>query len=102
MARFELRYSPLFYEDLDKITDYLLFELKNELAAKTLIDNTEVAIKKRLSNPLSAAPYQSISSRPHPYRRILVGNYLIFYVVAGKVMTIRRMLYGRRDVDRIL
>jgi len=102
MARFELRYSPLFYEDLDKITDYLLLELKNELAAKTLVNNVEAAIKKRLSNPLSAAPYQSLGSRPLPYRRIMVGNYLIFYVVIENVMIIRRMLYGRRDLDRIL
>jgi toxin ParE1/3/4 len=102
MANFELRYSPLFYEDLDKITNYLLFELKNELAAKTLINNAEVAIKKRLASPLSAAPYQSIGSRPRPYRRILVDNYLIFYVVIDNTMVIRRMLYGRRDLDRIL
>ena len=102
MASFELRYSPLFYEDLDKITDYLLFELNNEQAAKTLVNNTESAIKKRLSNPLSAAPYRSLGRRPHLYRRILVGNYLIFYVVIDNVMIIRRMLYGRRDLDRIL
>jgi addiction module RelE/StbE family toxin len=102
MARLELRYSPLFYEDLDKITDYLLSELKNELAAKPLVHNVEIAIKKRLASPLSTAPYQSIGSRPHLYRRILVDNYLIFYVVVGNVVIIRRMLYGRRDLDRIL
>ena len=102
MARFELRYSPLFDEDLDKITDYLLFELKNELAAKTLVNNAEAAIKKRLSNPLNTTPYRSLGSRPHVYRRILVGTYLIFYVVIDNVMIIRRMLYGRRDLDRIL
>ena len=102
MAKFELRYSPLFYEDLDKITDYLLFELKNELAAKTLVNNAEVAIKKRLSNPLNTAPYRSLGSRPHPYRRILVGDYLIFYVVIDNTMLIRRILYGRRDLDKIL
>jgi addiction module RelE/StbE family toxin len=102
MAKFELRYSPLFYEDLDKITDYLLFELKNELAAKTLLNNTEIAIKKRLRNPLSAAPYRSLGSRPHPYRRILIGNYLVLYVVIDNIMIIRRMLYGRKDIDRIL
>ena len=102
MARFELRYSPLFYEDLDKIIDYLLFELQNELAAKTLVSNAEVAIKKRLNNPTSAAPYRSVGIRPHPYRRILVGNYLIFYVVVDNIMIVRRMLYGRTDLDRIL
>ena len=102
MARFELRYSPLFYEDLDKIIDYLLLELRNELAAKTLINDAEVAIKKRLIKPLSTAPYQSINSRQHLYRRIIVGNYLIFYVVIDNTMIIRRMLYGRRELDRIL
>ena len=102
MAKFELRYSPLFYEDLDRITNYLLTELKNELAAKTLVNNAEAAIKKRLVSPLSVAPYRSLGSRPYPYRRILVGNYLVFYVVIDNVMVIRRMLYGRRDIDRIL
>lgn len=102
MASFKLRYSPLFYEDLDKITDYLLFELKNELAAKTLVNNVEAAIKKRLSNPLGPAPYSSINNRQRAYRKILIGNYLIFYVVIDNTTTIRRMLYGRRDLDRIL
>jgi plasmid stabilization system protein ParE len=46
MASFRLRYSSLFYDDLDKITDYILLELKNELAAKALIDAVEMAIKK--------------------------------------------------------
>lgn len=102
MANFELRYSPLFFEDLDKITDYLLIELKNELAARKLVDDTEVAIKKRLENPLSATTYKSFGSRKYPYRRILVGNYLIFYIVMDNIMVVRRMLYGRRNLDRIL
>ena len=102
MVSFKLRYSPLFYEDLDKITDYLLLELQNELAAKTLVSTAEAAIKKRLISPLSTTPYHSINSRQHPYRRILVGNYLIFYVVIDNTMIIRRMLYGRRELDRIL
>lgn len=102
MARFELRYSPLFYKDLDEITDYLLLELKNKPAARTLVTDVDAAIKKRLRNPLGTTPYRTIGSRPHPYRRILVGNYLIFYVVIDKVMVIRRMVYGRRDLDRIL
>jgi toxin ParE1/3/4 len=102
MADFELRYSPLFYEDLDKITDYILFDLKNELAATTLVNDVETAIKKRRSNPLSTTPYKSIYRHENPYRRILVGNYFVFYVVIENTMIVRRMLYGRRDLDRIL
>lgn len=103
MARsFKLFYSPLFYADLDKVIDYILYELKNESAAMVLIDEVEAAIKQRLANPLQVAIYPSLSEREHPYRRIIVGNYLIFYVVIGDTVAVRRMLYGRRDLDRIL
>lgn len=102
MASFKLRYSPLFHHDLDKIIDYLLLELKNEIATQKLINDVQVAIKKCLSNPLDTASYHSINTRQHPYRRILVGDYLIYYVVIDNIMTIRRILYGRRDLDRIL
>jgi toxin ParE1/3/4 len=99
---FELRYSPLFYDDLDRITDYIVLELKNPSAAKRLINDVETAIKKHLASPTQAAMYKSVVEREHPYRRIIVGNYLIFYVVIGNTMVVRRMLYGRRDLDKIL
>ena len=99
---FKLFYSPIFYADLDKITDYILYELKNESAAMALIKDAEVAIKQRLANPLQAAVYPSLDEREHLYRRIIVGSFLIFYVIIDDTMVVRRMLYGRRDLDRIL
>ena len=102
MASFELRYSPLFCDDLDRITNYILLDLKNEIATKTFIGDVEAAIKKRLENPLHAAIYPSMHRRKHEYRRILVGNYLIFYVVIEHIMVVRRLLYGRTDLDKIL
>ena len=98
---FKLLYSPLFYADLDKITDYILYELKNEPAAIKLINDVETAVKQRTADPLRAAVYQSLNERKYPYRRIIVGNYLIFYIVMGNTMLVRRILYGRRDLDRI-
>lgn len=102
MANFELRYSPLFYDDLDRITTYILLDLKNEITAKAFIDDVETAIRKSLENPLYAAIYPSMRHRKYEYRRILVGNYLIFYVVIEHAMVVRRLLYGRRDLDKIL
>lgn len=103
MARsFKLFYSPLFYADLDKITDYILYELKNETAAMALISEVEAAIKQRLADPLQTAVYPSLNEREHPYRRIIIDNYLIFYVVIDDTMVVRRMLYRRRDLGRIL
>jgi toxin ParE1/3/4 len=102
MAKFELRYSPLFFDDLDRITNYILLDLKNEIAAKTFIDDVETAVRKHLENPLQGAVYPSMRQREHEYRRILVGNYLIFYVVIEHTMVVRRLLYGHRDLDKIL
>lgn len=102
MADFELRYSPLFYDDLDKITNHILLDLKNEIPAKNFIYDVEVAIKKHLENPLQSAIYPSMRQRKYEYRRILVGNYLIFYVAIERTMVVRRLLYGRRDLDKIL
>jgi toxin ParE1/3/4 len=99
---FKLLYSPLFYADLDKTTDYIPYELKNESATIALINDIEAAVKRRLAEPSQTAVYQSLNERADPYRRIIVGNYLIFYVVINDVMVVRRMLYGRRDLDRIL
>jgi toxin ParE1/3/4 len=99
---YKLRYSPLFYTDLDKITDYILRDLKNSKAARDLIADVEAAIKQRLSNPLQAPAYSSLAEREYPYRRIVVGNYVIFYVVIDDTMIVRRMLFGRRDLEKIV
>jgi addiction module RelE/StbE family toxin len=100
--RYKLLYSPLFYTDLDKITDYILHELKNSPAATELINSVEAAIKQRSTSPLQVTTYISLAEHVHPYRRIIIGNYLVFYVVIDDTMIVRRMLYGRRDIDRII
>lgn len=99
---FKLYYSPLFYEDLDKITDYILLELNNTTAAKKLINDVEAAIKNCLKNPTLAAVYRPSAVQGQQYRRIIVGSYLIFYVVIDNSMVVRRMLYGRMDIHKIL
>ena len=36
------------------------------------------------------------------YRYLIVGKYLVFYVVSGDTVQIRRILYGRRDYKLLL
>lgn len=40
--------------------------------------------------------------RKHPYDRINVHNYAVFYIVIDDVMEIRRFLYSGRELDQIL
>ena len=76
--------------------------MKNEDAALRLIDDVESAILERLDNPVAFEPYRSAKKRDHPYYRIYVRNYVVYYVVIGDVMEVRRLIYGARDTDRHL
>ena len=67
-----------------------------------LVDDVERAILERVKNPLSFEPYRSSKKRLHPYYRIYVQNYVIYYVVIDDVMEVRRFMYGARDTDNLL
>ena len=99
---YKLTFLPLFEEDLLKVTDYITNTLQNPSAAHHLVDDIELAIVKRLEMTLSFAPYQSLKIRNHPYYRINVRNFSIFYVVIDDTMEVRRLLYSKRNIDELI
>ncbi len=99
---YKLRFLPIFEDDLNAIIDYIVNTLKNVEAANCLVDDVENAILKRLEMPLSFPRYQSKKQRLHPYYRINVRNFSIFYVVIDNTMEVRRILYNKRDIENIL
>lgn len=54
--KFGIRYSVDFFEDLDAITSYI----KNAIVANRLIEKVEIAIEKRLENPISYEDRKSV------------------------------------------
>jgi len=100
--KYKLRYLPVFEQDLVQTVSYITNVLKNPDTAEKLADDVETAILERLDNPLAFEPYPSVKKRKFPYYRIYVRNYVIYYVVIGEVMEVRRFLYGARDTDRFL
>ena len=99
---YTLSVLPLFVDDLNEITDYIANILKNPTAANALIDNVEEAINKRLPFCESFPKFPSIKERDHPYYFITVKNYIIFYVVTGNVMEVRRIVYSKRNTDGLI
>lgn len=99
---FQLSYLPLFEDDLNEIIDYILITLRNPTAALRLLDRVESAILKRLKAPDSYASFPSTRPRKNSYYRIIVGNYAIFYVLIGRTMEVRRILYLKRNLDKLL
>ena len=99
MSEYQLRYLPLFEQDVNAVKKYISATLKNPVAAMNLIESTDEAIIKRLESPLGYEPYHSVRERKYPYYRIYVGNYIIFYVVIGNVMEVRRFIYSKRNLS---
>jgi plasmid stabilization system protein ParE len=102
MGKFNLRYLSLFIQDLSAARDYIAIKLESPVAAQRLVNETEKAIQKRLLSPLSHKTYPSKKERKYPYYRIRVKNYIVFYVVIGTVMEVRRFLYSKRDIDKFV
>lgn len=98
--QYQLRYLDLFEKDLEQIVDYITHELDNPEAADNLINAVEDAILQRSTCAEAFEQYPSKRERRHPYYRIYVHNYIVFYVVIGDVMELRRMLYSRRDMRK--
>lgn len=99
--KYKLRYLPLFEQDLIQTISYITNVLKNTDAAEKLVNDIEDAIQERLEYPLAFEPFPS-KKRDYPYYRIYMRNYVIYYVVIGDVMEVRRFLYGARDTNRYL
>ena len=105
-TQYELRYLPLFYEDLEQKVVYIAETLHNEKAANDLLDAVENAIMERLPVAESFEPYHSVKERRYNYYRIYVKNFVIYYVVIDdvgtkKIMEVRRFLYNKQDHEQL-
>lgn len=100
--RYRLEYLPLFWDDLNAAVSYISEVLQAPEAAERLLDATEAGILSHTENPAHAAVYKTTRERQLPYYWFDVGSYMVFYVVVGDVMEVRRFLYGARDLTRML
>lgn len=100
--QYKLRILPLFEHDMNEITDYISFRLHNPDAAARFIDAVAEALNKRLPMAETFEPYRGIREREYPYYWIKVGSFIIFYVVIGDVMEVRRIIYQKRNMNKRL
>ena len=96
------KYTRLFRHDVIQAQDYIAYTLCNPIAAERLVDEIDKAVERRLFNPTGYRKYHSAKDREQPYYTIRVKNYLIFYVVIGDTMEIRRFIYNKRDLTSLI
>jgi plasmid stabilization system protein ParE len=104
MQPYEIKYLPLFEEDLADIIDYIVAALKNKDAAGDLLNTIEKALLDRAQCPLAFEPFEATKKRSMDYYRIYVKNFTIFYVVfeEERIMEVRRILYSKRNMLNML
>ena len=100
MERYKVKIYPSAQQDLRDIVDYL--NTLSPSAALRYYDKLTEEIAGLSTMPERCPKPQNLALAAKGYRYLIVENYLIFYVVSGGTVQIRRILYGRRDYRALL
>ncbi|MZQ99361.1 MAG: type II toxin-antitoxin system RelE/ParE family toxin [Acidaminobacter sp.] len=102
--RYIIRLTPIAEQDIQEISDYIAVELKNELPAIDFLEKLEYQILRLEEFPLSCELVNDKLLRLKKYRKLLVNNNLVFYVVDEKKLEVDivRVLYALRSYMDLL
>ena len=93
------RFSPKAETDYLAILDYIANKLMNPDAAEKFRDDLRKAIHLMCDFPEFHPKEMSIK---YEFRKMIVGSYLVFYVILEKEIVIARILNSRQNHSRIL
>jgi addiction module RelE/StbE family toxin len=100
MERYNVKIFPAAQNDLLDIVDYL-----NTLSSDAAIRYYDLIIEKAgtlATMPKRCPLAKDAQLRLRGYRTLLVKNYIVFYVINGETVEIRRILYARRQYGGLL
>jgi len=100
MGKYSIEYLPIAYEDLDDIFNYIFAD--DPGAAVALLDDFDAAILH-----LEDFSYMEINIKNRRlankgYQMLPVNYYLVFYVVDGNIVEIRRILSSKRNYAKLI
>ena len=98
----EIKYLPSFQQDLNAITEYIIFTLEAPQAALNLLDELEKSINNLKEFPLAHRLYRPIKPISAEYRVLTVKNYLVFYIVLEETIEIHRIIYKKRNLSQLI
>lgn len=95
---------PVAMDDMVQAVRYVAVNLHSRKAAESLMRRLGDAAQALSSFPYSHPSYRPVRPLLHDYRRVMVGNYAMFYWVDDDkhTVTVARVIYARRDISRIL
>lgn len=102
--RYRVKFTAIAEYDLDQIFQYINTQLSAPDAAISLMDEIEVQVKRLCDFPYTGSTISDEVLAAKGYRKLIVKNYIIFYLVGEdeKQVVIMRVLYGARRHEKIL
>ncbi|MHC9538677.1 MAG: type II toxin-antitoxin system RelE/ParE family toxin [Vulcanimicrobiota bacterium] len=100
MTRHEILYLPVAERDLIEIIQYVHSDRPS--AAAALLDEIDNAVSRLEQFPFSGSIPKDRHLQRLGYRLLRVNKILIFYLVKGETVEIRRILHGARRYEFLL
>lgn len=103
-TKFKIKMTPKAYNDLDEIYSYIAEDLYNQSAADNLMEKIETNIMRLKDFPFSCSFVTDEMLKDRGYRKLIVENYIAFYLVREEEMqvVVMRVLYsGQKYQDLI-
>ncbi|MDR1203932.1 MAG: type II toxin-antitoxin system RelE/ParE family toxin [Peptococcaceae bacterium] len=100
MGQYKIKILPTAQEDMTEIVDYL-----NTLSPKAALKYYDLLTEKIMSlsdMPERCSLARDTQLRLRGYRVLIVEQYLVFYVILGDTVQIRRVIYGRRQYETLI
>ncbi|MDD4169972.1 MAG: type II toxin-antitoxin system RelE/ParE family toxin [Desulfotomaculaceae bacterium] len=91
-------------DDLQTIAEYITYELLEPVIAKKLVGKIKEVVMSLDKLPTRHALVTDERLAAQGIRKLIVENYIVFYVVSEKdeTVTVIRIIYGRRDWEQLL
>jgi len=101
---YSLKFTPKASEDLEQIYVYISEKLLADIAADRLLERIEKNIMRLNSFPYSCSYVLDEPLKSKGYRKLVVDNYIVFYLVneIEKRVVIMRILYGAQNYQDLL
>lgn len=100
METYKIRIFPTAKRDMEDVISYL-----NTLSPDAALRYYDLLVEEIASlakMPERCPRPKDLALAAKGYRYLIVKNYLVFYVVAGDTVQIRRILYARRNYQALL
>ena len=100
MGKYRVEYLPLAAADVEEIFEYIATDAP-EIAVE-LLDKFDASILHLESFPEMGTVAKNRRLANKGYRLLVIEDYLVFYVVLGDIVEIRRIVSGKRNYAELL